>query len=55
MTVRFKGNPTKIKSDFKGTRVSYFAWTEGRFVGMEDTIDLNYEADASALSAAVAR
>lgn len=53
LMITFKGSPAKVTADLKGTRLSYFDWQAGRFIGLEDTIDLDYEADVAALSAAV--
>lgn len=43
----FNGMPMTVSSDYKGTRYSYFAYTEGRFIGTEDIIDHDYTANLS--------
>lgn len=50
---KFKDFTGQVKADFKGTRLSYFAWEKGRFVGMEDTLDLQYEVPVAVLSSLV--
>jgi hypothetical protein len=54
ITVIYKGNPAKIKTDFKGTRYSYFAYQAGRFVGFQDEIEHDYEVDVAQFSSALA-
>jgi hypothetical protein len=53
VTITFKGNPAKIKTDVKGTRYSYFAYEEGRFVGFNDELEHDYTIETAALSAAL--
>ena len=47
MTIRLKNATAQVKTDFSGTRTSYFAFEEGRFVGIEDEISHKYEIDSS--------
>lgn len=53
MTIYFKGGQAKLKTDYKGTRTSYFAYELGRFVGFEDALEHEYTIDTMQLSAAV--
>lgn len=52
--VQFKDYPGEVTADYKGTRLSYFDWQAGRFIGLEDTIDLDYEVPVTSLSTLVA-
>jgi hypothetical protein len=52
-SIHFKNGVAKIESDYKGTRYSYFAYEQGRFIGLEDTIEHDYDIDTSQLSAAL--
>lgn len=52
-TIRFKNGSASLETDYKGTRYSYFAWEEGRFVAIEDSLNHNYDIDVAQLSAAL--